>query len=137
MRVDVDFTINQGGIQQLFSWGGEIGVYLERIANMTADKSKSIAPVRSGALRDSIHPEKSAGVTSIGMDVTASVDYAYPVHEGSEPHTITPKNSEFLYFAPKNGPKLIRVKSVNHPGSKPNPYLWNALVDVVTRGDLV
>jgi hypothetical protein len=137
MRTDVTFNLNQAGVSELFSWGGPVGVYVERLANKTSDKAKTDAPVRTGTLRDSIRPEKSAALTGIAMDVTANVEYALPVHEGGEPHTITPKNGEFLVFPNKRGPGMIYARKVENLGSKANPFLWNALVDVVTRGESV
>ena len=44
---------------------------------------------------------------------------------GTRPHKIEPKNSQFLHFV-ING-KDIYVKSVNHPGTQPDPHVRPAL----------
>lgn len=54
------------------------------------------------------------------------------VHEGTVPHTITARRAPMLVFFSKRYDRLIRIKSVQHPGTKPNRFLIRALA--VLRG---
>lgn len=58
------------------------------------------------------------------------VGSAHPIadihHNGSKPHEIVPRNGRFLVFYwPKVG-KVVFVQRVQHPGTKPNPFLVDA-----------
>lgn len=49
--------------------------------------------------------------------------YAIYVHQGSGPRTITPKNKKALFWPGAKHP----VRSVRHPGTKPNPFMEKIL----------
>lgn len=51
-------------------------------------------------------------------------EYAATIDTGSRAHKITAKNAPFLRFKIKG--RWIRTKSVNHPGTKPYKFLFNA-----------
>lgn len=49
-------------------------------------------------------------------------------HDGTKPHVILPRKAKVLRFPKSKGSSVyIFAKKVNHPGTKPNPYLVNAL----------
>ena len=50
---------------------------------------------------------------------TSNIKYAIIVEKGSKAHIIRPKNKKALYWEGASRP----VKMVNHPGTKPKPYL--------------
>ena len=50
---------------------------------------------------------------------TSNVKYAVIVEKGSKAHVIRPKSKKALYWKGASRP----VKMVNHPGTKPKPYL--------------
>lgn len=52
-----------------------------------------------------------------------TVHYALFVHEGTKPHPIFPKLKQALFWKGARHP----VKRVNHPGTKPNPYMLKIL----------
>jgi HK97 gp10 family phage protein len=52
---------------------------VQSVANDAADKARSLAPVDTGKLRDSIHVEGEGP----GADVVVSVDYAASIEYGS------------------------------------------------------
>jgi len=96
---------------------------LERLA-------KRRAPVKRGTLRRSItHRVEAGGDRGI---VGTNLDYAKPVHEGSKPHIIRPKAAKMLRFQTAGG-AVVYTKMVRHPGTRPNPFLKNAMQD--GRGD--
>jgi hypothetical protein len=64
--------------------------------------------------------------------VHPTAGYAIFVHEGTAPHVILPKNGKALFWKGAAHP----VRSVNHPGTKPNrfmPRIAAQAKDAVTR----
>jgi hypothetical protein len=56
-----------------------------------------------------------------------NVPYAFFHHEGTPPHVIRARRAPMLVFYwPKVG-HVVAFKQVNHPGTKPNRFLVNAL----------
>lgn len=53
------------------------------------------------------------------------VDYALYHHEGTRPHRITVRNARALRW--KEGSEVRFARYVDHPGTKPNRFLTNAL----------
>jgi hypothetical protein len=53
--------------------------------------------------------------------IEGNTTYAYVHHQGSKPHIIV-GSLEF-----RKGGRMIHTREVHHPGTKPNPYLRNAL----------
>lgn len=78
---------------------------------------KEEAPVKTGQLRRSI----TLDYKPISVSIYPTVNYALPIHEGSKPHIITPKNKSVLAF--KKDGKMIFARKVNHPGNKPNKFV--------------
>ncbi|WP_418346091.1 hypothetical protein [Rhodococcus pyridinivorans] len=91
-------------------------------------------PVRTGFLGRSIHedPLVFSGPFRLSTGVTATADYAAAVHDGTRPHVIRARNGQYLKFPGRNGPVFAR--SVNHPGTRPRPFLRNA-AEQVLRAD--
>lgn len=83
-------------------------------------------PTKTGTLKGSIHVDSvQAGGNTVKATVATggeSSEYAIPIHEGSAPHIIRPKNKQALAFGG------IVVKSVHHPGNKPYKYLEGPLL---------
>ena len=75
--------------------------------------------VDTGLLRNSINSK----ITLLTGTVSTNTKYARIVEEGSMPHIIKPKKKKFLYWNGASHP----VKQVNHPGTKPKPYMIPAL----------
>lgn len=73
------------------------------------------APAQTGELRRGIVDDYDK------KQVIATAKHSAPVEFGTAPHVITPKNGKALRFV-KNG-KEIFVKKVNHPGTKPQPFM--------------
>lgn len=94
-------------------------------------QAKSNAPVKTGNLARMIEEEPItfAGPFRIETGVTAKADYSAAVHEGTRPHVIRPKHARALAF-PGAGGRTIFAASVNHPGTRPRPFLRNAAEDV-------
>lgn len=82
-------------------------------ANMERD-----VPVRTGRLKQSI----SIQVRSHSVIIGPHTDYAAYVEYGTAPHVIRPKAGKKALSFTVGGKRVI-VKSVNHPGTKPHPYV--------------
>ena len=77
-------------------------------------------PVDTSRLVNSIKVKAVDGGLVIGM-----VEYGRFVEFGTPPHIIKPKNKKALHWGGKGGPI---VKQVNHPGTRPNPFVRNTLM---------
>lgn len=89
-------------------------------------------PHRPGTLRDSIVKRAVERDGEFAMQVGSEVPYALFHHEGTVPHVIRAvKAPRLVFFWPKAG-RVVAFPSVNHPGTRPNRFLVNALA--VLRG---
>lgn len=79
--------------------------------NLTSNGS-----VKTGHLRRGIANTRRGMTATVH---TSNIVYAIGVEKGTRPHVIRPKNGKALYWKGAAHP----VKKVNHPGSKPKPYL--------------
>lgn len=106
---------------------------LETVAREVVKIAQEEAPEKSGELKGSID------ILSIG-DEEAIVGHKYNdkivvnwrnaktiyplfVHEGTSAHVITPRTKKTLHWKGASHP----VRSVNHPGTKANPYFKRAI----------
>ena len=62
-----------------------------------------------------------------------AASYARVVVEGSAPHEIRPVNSGVLAFMIAG--KMVFTPIVHHPGTKPNPFMQNALEEAQSKVD--
>ena len=93
------------------------------------NRAKVLAPVDTGRLRASIRMESRRTFTlktvwTVGSDVY----YAPYVNDGTRPHVIRPKTKQALRFMV--GGRVVFARVVNHPGTRPNPFLDRALREV-------
>jgi acetyl-CoA carboxylase alpha subunit len=91
-------------------------------------EARRLVGVKTGNLRDHILKRvtevNGEPVVIVGVD---KVPYALWHHEGTVPHPIVARKAPLLVFFSEKHGKLIFTKSVNHPGTKPNRFLVNAL----------
>lgn len=127
MPATVQVEMSESGFAGLFSLEGDVGRYMERLGEQAAEIARTLCPVDTGALRASIRSDMGADLT---VEVSANTDYAVHVHEGTAPHTITPKRARVLRFPTKGG-RVVYTTKVEHPGTKPHPFLMDAIRIVV------
>lgn len=100
-------------------------VYAEKVKTI----AQSLAPVKTGALQQSIEVGYEPNKATIGPHVTYGVYQEFGTGERGEfptgPYTIKPKSGKYLVFR-VNG-KVVRAKMVRHPGIKAHPYMRPAL----------
>jgi hypothetical protein len=125
------FEVNPGVLGNTV--GPFIGQKLASITRRIAATAKLRAPVKSGNLARSIEPDP---ITFMGPfraigGVTAHATYAAAVEQGTRPHVIRPKHGQFLRF-PGSGGGMVFARSVNHPGTRPRPFLRNSAHEVIS-----
>lgn len=96
-------------------------VIVESTVNIQSD-AVSLAPVKDGNLKNSI--DFNITNNGLGGEVFASAEYAPDVEFGTAPHKIRAKNGGTLAF--KKDGKIVFAKSVNHPGTPAQPFLFPA-----------
>jgi hypothetical protein len=104
------FIPNPAGIAQLLqSPTGDIGIFFALLTEEVESLAESYCPEDTGDLSTSISGSVITpplrGEVKAGGD---SAPYVMSVHEGTQPH-----------------------ERVFHPGTKANPFLWEALRDVI------
>lgn len=104
---------------------------LEISSRMVVNRAKVLAPVDTGRLRASIRVEsrRSLGFRTI-YTVGSDVEYAAMVNDGTRPHVIRPRRAQVLRF--QVGGQVVFARVVNHPGTRPRPFLDRALREVAS-----
>lgn len=87
------------------------------IAEVQKTAVKGIVPWKTGRLTQSFG--EGIVIKKLWAKIGPTVNYAIYVHEGTAPHIITPKNKKALFWEGATHP----VKSVRHPGTKPNRFM--------------
>lgn len=109
--------------------------FLFRIGSGVRYRAKQVAPYKTGKLKEDIQVfDNRADSLSIGVGNTMLVSYAKFVYFGTRPHIIKPKKMKAL--ANKKSGQIFG-KSVNHPGTKANPYLEKAFSEYVASASFV
>jgi hypothetical protein len=95
---------------------------------LVEERSRAVTPKITGRLRGSVNGQVQDGGRrgAIGTNV----EYALPVHEGTGPRVIKPRNKKALFWKGARHP----VRSVNHPGTKGKPFLRVPLEQ--SKGDI-
>lgn len=107
--------------------GGSVGQYLKNKGNEILTSARSRVGVRTGALRASLHMRHMRDPRGQQLWIGSKLNYALAHHEGTKPHVITPKSGKMLRFVSRG--QVVYAHSVNHPGTKANKYLADALRD--------
>lgn len=123
-------SIDEGALQTHVM--GRLDLFAKGFVSTVSATAKSIAPVRTGRLKASIHPDpvRRSGPWRIDTGVSADAPYAAPVHQGARPHVIRPRNARVLRF--EVGSRIVFARRVNHPGQRAQPFLSNAVHRVVS-----
>lgn len=104
---------------------GAVGQYMKKRGLIILDLAKRQVGVSTGALRTSIRLIHERYGASQRMKIGSDLPYAFDHHEGTKPHLITPRDTEFVRFSSKG--RVIYTRQVMHPGTKPNKYLSDQL----------
>lgn len=131
--MDLHVDIDDRGLIQAFSRAPqsvskamEEGVMLA--GEMVADYAKAHHRFigRTGALESSIRTLFQPPMTVIVQAGGGGAGYGAYVHGGTKAHVIRAKNKKLLRWpSPAGG--FFSKREVNHPGTKADPFLFNAL----------
>jgi hypothetical protein len=81
-----------------------------------------------GTLRDSLRLEPMPGLKGPAVRVGSADPIAFLHHQGTRAHTIFPRRSGgSLHFWSDSAGAEVFARKVNHPGTKPRPYLTKNL----------
>lgn len=94
---------------------------LNRRAKAVQRKAKLLVGKKTGYLASRIELSSRIAPPFLWFKVEGNTRYAYLHHQGTKPHIIT-GSLEF-----KSGGRMVHTREVHHPGTRPNPYLRNAL----------
>lgn len=102
---------------------------LRTVGPMVVNRAKVLAPVDTGRLRASIRGEyRRTWTLRPQFTVGSDVEYAGFVNDGTRPHQIRPRNASVLRF--RVGNRWVYARVVNHPGTRPRPFLDRALREI-------
>lgn len=133
---EVDVNLQTTGLHRLYTdTDGPVQQYLRNMARRIETIAKAKAPVgETGALKASIKVRQETGPNGTVFFVGSSLPYAGFVHRG------TPRNAPGTYIYAKDAPVMAfnwkgqRVAFLKVHGHKPNPFLLEALEEVVGKG---
>ena len=94
---------------------------LVQSANHILAEMEALVPVKTGNLRHSLGIRVEGNRVIIGPD-PALADYGGYVEFGTKAHVIEPKLRGGVLVFYINGRKIV-TRKVNHPGTKPQPYV--------------
>jgi hypothetical protein len=113
---------------QTFAGGRKIALRAEALSELLCPVGKN----GGGALKAStFRTEGLDAAFGWRMTIGANKSYAYFVHQGTKPHEIGPGPKVLHFNWPKAG-GYVFFASVHHPGTKPQPWLWQA-VNIIIR----
>lgn len=120
-------TINQSAFQRMLSAVGGPG---ERLLRRKAERVAALARVYAadhGSIPEGIVVGPYADKT---ISVVSTNPHTILVHNGSRRHYIRPRRRGGWLRFTVNG-QVVYAREVNHPGYRGDPFLTNALRDVV------
>lgn len=126
MRVDVDYsdlTTLAKRLRDKPELQREIAPHFKVMSEDYFALARADAPNKTGRLANSIIQTFPSPLTSV-TGSNGSVKYFDMVYLGTRPHEIKPRNKKALAFSPRGSADEIVRKSVMHPGTKPNPFLF-------------
>lgn len=149
MPANVSFVVDRSAVDRVL----EVPLYawLQRTLSTIAANAFHRAPVSTpqpihpkskaeqrvpGKLKHSINTRIVGSGTRITGYVEATAPYARFVHEGTAAHPIYPRRPAYAlaFWSEKRSEFVVTSRGVNHPGTRPQPFLRDALVEVMGGG---
>lgn len=121
----------RGQTEVLHSPNGMVADHLRNLGNLTQRIARQKAGKKTGKLARSIKPQLTSASTGLVMRVGSDNKIALLHHEGTRRHIIRARNAKALAFVWHG--QLVFRRSVNHPGTRANPYLLIAVSQAIGR----
>jgi hypothetical protein len=86
--------------------------------------AQRLAPKRSGKFAAGIRFRTTAGTNSVGLTASVPQPLGDWIIKGTPPHVISGR--PYLSFFWERAGRRVVFRSVNHPGTKPNPFIRDA-----------
>jgi hypothetical protein len=120
----------QGELRQLLQGpAGPVVTFIRGVARRVRTRAVLKCPVDTGRLRSAHREEVGVRRGQVYGFVTNDVEYAAAVHDGSGPYVIRPRRpGGVLRF--ETGGEVVFTTHVNHPGTRPQPWLREAMEEV-------
>lgn len=80
---------------------------------------------RTGLAERSIRTASARKGRTLSGTVYTVLDYGVYLHQGTNPHVIEPRRKKALRWT--DGGKFVFARRVKHPGTKKDPYIYEAL----------
>lgn len=125
------FTMKINGLDELVKNAEKAGSEMKALLYQTMVKATTIIKedakaIKSGSFRNQTGSLRRSIVSRVHSaahgEISTDIPYAGHVEFGTRPHTILPKKGRYLRFKARSG-KMVFARKVNHPGSKPYPYM--------------
>lgn len=124
---DATLVLDNRALETLFhSPAGPVYRDVERRATRVQARARALVGKKTGKLERSIVKRAVRDSRGFAFYVGADLPYALAHHQGTRPHVI--RGNPLLAFYSAKAGRVIVVPQVRHPGTRPNPYLREALV---------
>lgn len=130
VRINID---PQKAAEILRSPSGPVYRRMVVVSDKVKQRAIDLAPEQTGRLKSEIVKRLSVEGDRIVAHVISPTPYALFVHEGTKPHVIEPKSAKVLAFQPHGSFGVVFARRVNHPGTQRQPYLTDALREVISE----
>lgn len=133
----ITYVEDIAALREFLSWEGPPGRDFERRMRTLAFRQRSEAPLRTGKLAGQVEPRRMQSDFGRYLEGAAGVNpgqggqrgYALYQSEGTRPHIIQAKRGKSLRFVVAG--RTVFARRVQHPGTRPNPYLTRHLAEFV------
>ncbi|MFF7534876.1 HK97 gp10 family phage protein [Streptomyces bobili] len=124
VSANINTRAYERGLRRYFGrMSDDVARAVDRTRIDVQNEARRRAPVDTGRLRSSIVSRAEGGGRSVGYVIGSNVNYSAAVEYGTAPHVIKPKYKRALYWPGAAHP----VAQVNHPGTRPQPFLRPAI----------
>lgn len=114
-------------VRELIKAGELVKDEAKRLVGVSRPDPGSRSSRRPGTLRDSIVSRIKTDRGHVVVEVGSDDPIALWHHEGTVPHVIRASRApKLVFFWPKAG-RVVAFRQINHPGTRPNRFLLNAL----------
>ena len=125
------FELDDAELARYVSWNGPVGADLDRRTDTLRFRAILSTGMKTGDLRRELKSTRETRAEGIATKTGSSVWYSLLHHTGTRPHVIRPRApGKALRF--RVGTTVRYASSVQHPGTKPNPYLTRWLKEAVS-----
>lgn len=101
----------------------KLGAIISRQSVRFVRFAQSGAPKRTGQYAANIRSRPLTVSDGAGFEVLSPAPLGKWIQQGTRPHPIVARRVKFLrFYWPKVG-RVVYFRSVNHPGTKPNPFM--------------